>query len=191
MNILALPFIHYAAHRFGWPSLRAKAFDAKYNSGHWTDMDECHEVIRAVERINAGGRIIVLGCGTNALGRGLSPYSYSILNGLDMSSEAIARSTKSAPPAQRFYLADMENFADGTEYDTVVFHESINYISPSKVVAVLGHWIKQLRLNGRIIITIAQAERYKPLLDLVRNNFPVIEDNPVKPGKERRIMVIA
>ena len=190
MNILALPGIHLLAHKFGWPSLRAKAFDAKYNSGHWTNMDECPEVLRTVERVNAGGDIAILGCGTNALGRGLSPHSYATLTGLDMSLEAIRRSKESAPPHQYFQLADMEIFNDNRKYDTVIFHESIYYIPSNRVRDALNHWRKQLRPDGKIIITIAQAERYRDLIATALEGATVLEDGPAQSGGQRRLIVL-
>lgn len=189
MKILSLPVIHYAARRFGWPALKRAAYDAKFQCGDWAAAKtENPQVIAAVVRHTKGGRIAVLGCGMNTLGASLPANGYSELIGLDLSGFAIANNRSQNYNNQSFHIADMTNWSDGIFFDCVVFHESIYYLTESQIIETIRHWKTQMNSGGVFVVTIAQAERYSAIGELIHEKYWTMQDEMI--GNRRLITFV-
>src|SRR5262249_1743718 len=85
--LLAARGIHGIARRL--PLLKQRSFDAKYQSGEWVYEEHDEPTTEAVRRFAAGGRVLMLGCGTASMLEHLPSDSYSEVVGVDLSATAI------------------------------------------------------------------------------------------------------
>lgn len=187
---LAWRGLHFFATRFGWPALKRAAFDAKYQSGDWAFTLECPELVDLVVHHCQQGRIAVLGCGSNALGRALPEASYSSLTGFDLSPDAIAFAREHSPSDQDFTVADMTTFTPAfASFNLMVFPESLYYVPAAQTLEVLRRVAGGLTASGRIIATFAQPDRYAGHLNIIRANFRIEESRPLVSGKSRHAII--
>jgi 2-polyprenyl-6-hydroxyphenyl methylase/3-demethylubiquinone-9 3-methyltransferase len=188
-KVFTAPGAHYLLTRFGGAALRKKCFDEKYLSGDWDfagNPDSALAVV--VEKYAAGGHILILGCGSASMVGGLSPNSFQTLLGIDISPEAVKRASRQKSEAVRFEVGDISKYKCGRKYDVILFSESIYYVNPLRRKRLLKYLADNLTGQGRIIVTIAQPERYAGILKMIRRNFQVAEDRNFQ-DSPRRLLV--
>lgn len=170
--------IHYLATRFGGHALRRRAFDAKYKSGRWI-FDRPDPALNAlVEHHASGGEILILGCGRAAIASHLDPASYSRLVGIDLSPAAIEAAN--ALPIERasFQVGDMTTEPRSGEYNVVLLPESVYYVPVRALTPFFEHLRLLLAPGGVVIATVAAPGRYAAVIDTIRNDCAVLEDDP-------------
>lgn len=189
-RILAAPGLHYLASRFGWPSLRRSAFDAKFDSGSWDHYKEPKQFVSLVEELNQRGRLLAIGCGTNPLGRAMSRASYSSFVGVDISPAAIKLAENHSPYAQTFYVSDMLDFRTEATFETIVFSESLYFIPDhaKNIVPLLNYWRHRLAPNGNIVVTTVDPDRYSLMVQLIEDHFHVSK-HFILAGTNRLVLV--
>jgi SAM-dependent methyltransferase len=190
-SILAIPGLHYLARRFGWAALRTAAFDAKHESGEWSGHREPQEFVDLVARYTAGRTVLVMGCGTNPLGRQMPEESYEWMVGVDVSPKAIKLARLNKMRGHIYEVADMRNSDISFLFcwTVVVFPESIYYLNPGDALTALRRHKKSLTFSGHLIVTISDPRRYGWALELIRQNFKVVEDRPICEGCRRHVIV--
>lgn len=188
MNLLTSKAIHYAVSRFGTPGMRAKAFDAKYASGEWAQCPD-KPLARKIEKYSRNERVTVLGCGSCGLARELNPGSYSLLFGMDVSSEAIRQAESQSVPNTQFVVGDISRWSPAWHASVTVFPESIYYLSNHDRRELLWRLYRLQRHNDVMMATIADPERFSGLLTSIRRDFRIIEDGPIQEGSRRRLIV--
>jgi hypothetical protein len=183
---LSLPGIHFVARRFGWASLRAAAFDAKFLAGEW-GRTESPRLVRLVEQYADHRAVLCLGCGTNLLGPMIDREKYLYYLGVDLSIQALRIASKNMPDGA-FIRQNMETFDFDHPIDpgVVVFPESIYYVPVDRTVTLLDRWINADTVG---IVTIAHPGRYGEYLKQIRRRFEVLIDDPLEVGGERRVIV--
>lgn len=181
MRLLAVPGLHFLVTRFGPAWLRNFAFDAKYQSGHWSfhldDRSELHEVVRAYLR---RGDLFVVGCGTGSVLNGLEESGLDSVLGIDVSKEAITRAVQHASARVTFQVADVETFQCPRLYDEILFSESLYYIRPSRQLTLLHRLSRSLKPGGVFVVTLADVARYHDVVRRVRLSFCVLEDRALR-----------
>lgn len=189
MKLLALPGIHYLAARFCGPLLRRLAFDAKFENGDWIHSPDYH-LAKVISELYAGGDILSMGNGGNALGRALDQKDYYFYLGLDVSTKATAYARQlSDCNKQHFITRDMTKFKSSWKFDVIVFPESIYYLPPTAQLSLLRKLSSNLKKNGHFIITIAQPARQFSSLELIRNNFTCVSDRAMLSWASRWLLV--
>ena len=188
-QILAARGIHYIVTRFGPKRLRSLAFDAKYERGDWNftgeDSDELPSIVRAYAR---NGDLLILGCGRAAILASFEATEFSSVLGVDLSEEAVRLAGRFANGNISFVVGDMLNLQLSRLYDVILFSESFNYVPSSKQLDLLKKLSSQLKLGGAIIVTLAQAERYHAIIELIRGSFQMLEDRSFS-GSKRHLLV--
>jgi trans-aconitate methyltransferase len=176
-KVLTLPGVHFLATRFGSDALRKQSFDEKYRDGTWNfAADRSSEMVALVEGYAQQGQILVLGCGTAAIASALDAGKFASLLGVDLSEEAIARARKQENEKIRFQVGDMLKHQCATSYDLILFPESIYYVSVFRRKRLLKRLAQCLTKGGRIMVTLAQPNRYAGTLRMIRRCFQVVED---------------
>lgn len=188
-QLLAARGIHYMVTRFGPKQLRSLAFDAKYERGDWNFAGEpSDELPSAVLAYARGGDLLILGCGSASILASLQPSAFSSVLGVDLSEEAIRLASRFANENVSFIVGDMVTLQLARPYDVILFSESFNYVPSSKQLDLLKRLSKQLKFNGTLIVTLAQPERYRAIIELIRGSFHVLEDRSFANSK-RRLLV--
>jgi hypothetical protein len=183
--LLSLPGIHFLARRFGWTSLKSRAFAARFKTS-WTQDEESPVLARMVEQKAGAGNILILGCGVNSLGKILNPHSYLSVMGVDLCEPAIDRARQNAPVNQSFYVSDMLSWSSWSSIDVTVFPESVYYCPKNRMLSMLSNAALK---SGSVVVTIADPGRYGYILDLIRRHFRVETDRVLEAGKARHVIV--
>ena len=176
-RLLAAKGIHYFVTRFGPERLRSIAFDEKYRKGDWDFYAEEPEELRSVVRTHLRqGDLLIMGCGGASILEGLEEDSFSSALGIDLSQEAIQLASRYLTEKISFQQANMLEFVSPQSYDVILFSESLYYVPLSLQEEFLHRILRDLKLGGVVIVTIAQSERYEESIQLIRQNFDIIED---------------
>ena len=193
-TILHVPGIHWISTRVGGKALRSLSFDEKFRSGDWSFDGECPDLVRIVETLRAGGNVLLMGCGTAPIATILAPASFATILGVDLSKEAILRARARVPECDsariRFELGDMLDYQPNQPFDVVLFSESIYYAPRPARQTLLERIRENLTSRGKIIVTIAQPDRYAGILKMIRERFCVELDRPLEGGK-RHVLVFS
>ncbi len=179
-NLLAIRGIHYLASRFGSPRLRSLAFDAKYASHKWKfDADEDPQLASIIQPRLRGGGLLLMGCGSAGIVSGLTTLSPDErILGIDLSPEAIRLANRHQSDRVSFQVGDFLSFETSERFDAIVFSESLNYLSVHDAARCLHRLEGNLNPNGTFIVTLAQPDRYRSLLTMIRGSFDVQDDRP-------------
>jgi len=183
-RLLGVRGIHGIATRLGWRSLRAMAFDEKYRNGSWNFSSEDSDLVRLIETYAAKGNILALGCGTALVVCFLNPGSFESFVGVDLSPEAIAQARQRESDRVRFEVGEMTKYQCCRLFDVILFPDSIYYVNARSRKNLLIRMRASLSPAGRIVVTIAQPNRYADILDMIRRNFKMDVDmvRPVNGG---------
>jgi SAM-dependent methyltransferase len=188
-QLLAAKGVHYFVTRFGPAWLRSAAFDEKYRRGDWNfkreNSDELPSVIRHYLR---GGNLLILGCGGASLLESFGPEDFSRVLGLDLSPEAVRLANRFAGKNISFQVGDMLTFQDASDYDVILFSESLYYVPSSQQAGLLKRLAKQLKTGGVFVVTLAQPARYHAVIELIRNRFQVVDDRKF-PNSDRQLLI--
>lgn len=176
--MLELRGIHYLATRFGGRSLRRRAFDAKYTSGTWIFDGPEPALTKLVERHAAGGEILILGCGRASIASQLAPAAFSRLVGVDLSPAAIADANTLTIDKASFHVGDMTEEPRSGQYNVVLLPESVYYVPPRALGAFFEHLRHLLAPGGVAIATVGAPGRYAAVIQAIRDQCVVLEDNP-------------
>jgi 2-polyprenyl-3-methyl-5-hydroxy-6-metoxy-1,4-benzoquinol methylase len=188
-RLLGFPFVHYVATRMLGGRLRSLSFDERYCSGRWNFVEERgSELVALIEGYAGEGHILILGCGTASITGVLDPEKYASILGLDLSPVAISKAMQYANRKVHFEVGDMVRYEPNRKFSVILFSESLNYVSCRNRLPLLRRLCQHLTANGRIIVTIAQPERYGRLLKSIRTGFQVVEDRSFK-GLHRHLIV--
>lgn len=163
--------IHYIATRYGWPSLRAKAFDERFKSGRWTF--ESNEHIGALLRSYLkGGNLLLAGCGSASCLKSLTDKDCNSVIGVDISAIALVKARENAKHLGSHFFSrmDMSQLTGiPSHYDVIYFPESLYYLSRLDQLALL----KRLRpaLSNRGVFMVSAGVYHDSMFDMLNDNF--------------------
>jgi len=181
--LLNLQGIHYMTTRFGWKSLRGRAFDARYQDGQWR-FDDGQEAALAVvvRQYLQGGELLLMGCGGASILASLSDSHLVRVIGVDLSGEAIQVASRFTSETVSFEQQDMMVCrVDGT-FDVILFSESLYYLREDRQVQLLRRLSSQLKSDGVFVVTQAHLSRHNSLLDRLSDQFDVLENHRMGPS---------
>ena len=174
---MATKCIHYIVTRLGPDFLRKLAFDEKYRSGIWNFPGEsAGELGLVVRRYLRKGDLLVMGCGGASILEGLEADGLNSALGVDLSEEALRLASRYTSKKVSFQQINMMDFVSSRSFDVILFSESLNYVPAVLQKPFLGRMVEYLKPGGVLIVTLAQAKRYKAILERIRLNFAVLED---------------
>lgn len=190
-RLLAARGIHYLVTRFGSRRLRALAFDSKYQGGRWGDYDDGGGQLSAmVSHYLRKGDLLILGCGGATVLEGLEASGLNSSLGVDLSTEAVRRASGFASSRVSFLVQDMELLECSSDYDVILFSESLYYVPAQRQLPLLRRLSKHLKHGGVFIVTLAEPQRYADILKRIRGAFDVHVDRAFD-GSSRHVIVFA
>lgn len=169
---LAARGVHGFARRFGGSRLRQRAFDAKYRTGAWVYDERDEAVTATVERFAAGGRILMLGCGTGSILKHLRADSYGTIIGIDLSPTAIRIAEGMGINGAQFHVGDMEAALPEGPHDVIWFPRSLTYVPRRNLGVYLARLHSMLSIDGAIVATVKPQERNT--IAAIRANYEVL-----------------
>jgi predicted TPR repeat methyltransferase len=190
-RLLCFPGVQYVATRLGGRRLRRWSFDEKFRTGEWNFTSRpSSELVQTVERLARKGHILMLGCGTGSIAGALNPDSFESFLGIDLSAEAIARASKQSNHKIHFEVGDMLQFASARKFSVILLSESLYYINAWRRKGLVLRAAQMLAPGGYIVVTVAQPQRFSRMLQMLRENFQVLEDRRFC-DSTRHLMVLA
>lgn len=190
-RLLAARGIHYLVTRFGSRKLRALAFDGKYQSGRWgSHHDGGGELAAMVSQYLRKGDLLILGCGGATVLEGLEASGLNSALGVDLSAEAVRLASRFASSRVAFLVQDMELLKWNSDYDVILFSESLYYVPAQRQLPLLRRLGNHLKHGGVFIVTLAEPKRYADILNLIRGGFDVRVDRAFG-GSFRHVIVFA
>ena len=133
--------------------------EKRYASGRWAYMKEVAEshryslIIGCCEYYQSGDRkVLDVGCGEGILQRRMAYAEYL---GVDMNAEAISLAMSREDEHTRFVLAPAETYQPASQYDVIVFNESLYYIP--NPIAVFEHYRACLAPDGIVVVCMFQT----------------------------------
>jgi len=189
-KLLCAPGVQYLTTRWCGKTVRRWSFDEKFRSGGWDRFSEpATELVRAVERYANGGHILMLGCGNASIASALAPDCFASFLGIDLSPEAIALARQRSNQKIDFQTGDMLQFTSEKKFSVILFSESLYYLKAWQRKPLLDRVARMLAPGGRIVVTVAQPARFAAMLDMLRENFNVDEDQKLS-GSDRHLIVV-
>ncbi|MGI0134223.1 MAG: class I SAM-dependent methyltransferase, partial [Candidatus Micrarchaeaceae archaeon] len=194
-----------------WDSLAAKqrAWDSEYEVGRWTydrggQNNEGQEAIyRFIDRYNAGGSILDLGCGSGMTALEMK-CDFREYVGVDVSQVAVekARATLSREADRankvRFFVSDISTFLPTGQFSVILFRESIYYVPQRRIKGMLERYCSYLGPDGVFIVRLCDRYRYKSIVTILETELKITEtympgDSTMaifvcSPGESRKIL---
>ena len=190
-RLLAAKGVHYLVTRFGGVTLRRLAFDGKYESGEWKFQgDGTGDLPAVLTDYLCQGDLLMMGCGGASILDGLPPGSLHSATGIDISPEAIRAASRRSSAQVSFHVAEMESFEPPRLYDVILFSESLYYVPAAGQLPLLRRLAQSLKPHGVFVVTLAEARRYRSILEAIRSHLKVLEDRTFS-GSSRHVIVFA
>jgi len=145
-------------------------------------------MVRVVEKYAKKGRILDMGCGTGILASMLNPDCFEHYLGVDASQEAIALAQKRKNVKVNFEVSDIQSYKCRGKFDLIMFEESLYYV-PFFRRRLLMRFAQSLCPEGLFIVTVADPNRFRRMIRMIRKNFQVVEDRFTSPTGRRLILV--
>jgi trans-aconitate methyltransferase len=149
---------------------RAEDWDERYLAGEWDRLDSIDEIAHymvALGYLSYGPpdpKVLDVGCGHGRLLQLLQGFAYSDYLGLDISGEAIRRAEALGIPRAHFATANVNQWEPGTQFDVVIFNESLYYAThPLQLFLKAMNWLTP---QGVLIVSMF---RYDPRAELIWN----------------------
>jgi SAM-dependent methyltransferase len=192
MNIVqrTLTFVRGFLTSYAPPSIKKRIWNKDFSSGKWDFIDntsgDC--VYFHLEKYARGGDILDLGCGPGNTANELSADVYRSYIGVDISEAALAKAVKRTADNGRseknsFVWSDFLGYRPTTEFDLILFRESMYHIPYGQVLEILEKYSKSLKKSGVFVVRLYAGDhrpgkikyRVKRKLDLIRRKFDIVE----------------
>jgi SAM-dependent methyltransferase len=173
--------VRAAVQFWGPPPAKRSLWNKEYATGRWNYIDHTPEdcIYQFIVKYSRRGAILDLGCGAGNTGTELAPETYSAYLGVDISDVATEKAAERAHAAGRvgnsYAQGDIESFVPSSHFDVILFRESIFYVPLSKIPETLRRYSRYLKNEGVFIVRLCDGVRYSSIIDLIKNNFRVLE----------------
>ena len=160
----------------------AEKWNAQYAAGRWTAFDRLDELAHYsvlagyALQLSPGGRLLDVGCGDGVLRGRLHAAAFSRYVGLDFS-EAVGRARHRTDEKTEFIVGDMREFTTLTNFDTIVFNESLYYVPDP--VAELDRYSPWLAPGGVFLISTHLKPNTESLWAKIAESYDVIDHTTV------------
>jgi SAM-dependent methyltransferase len=168
---------------YGPRSVKSSLWNIEFLQNRWDCLNDTSNdfLYPYLDKYANNGSILDLGCGTGNTGSELSANVYRDYTGVDISDVAIDKAIKRAlengrTDRNRYLKSDIFSYEPTQLFDIILFRDSIYYIPRPKIKSMLLRFSKCLKEGGVLIVRIWDGgHKYKPILDIIENNFEVVE----------------
>ena len=192
MNIIdrSLQFTRGFLLSYGPEVIKRRFWEKEYRENKWhfaeQSIGDC--VYGPLEKYARNGKILDLGCGSGNTANEMADAAYSSYLGVDISEEALAKAAKRSEACgrsskNRFMRSDFFAFDTTEKFDVILFRESMYHVPVEKVKPLLDKFSQYLANDGVFIVRLYIMRdgklkfRPKKMIDIIANNFPVVEKN--------------
>jgi SAM-dependent methyltransferase len=185
MNLLKRS-LFFVLKRIGWSSAKKKVWDAEFSDGAWTYLDPTpgqvvDEVYDYLKKYTNGGNILELGCGSGKTGLEMDVKDYEHYRGIDISEVSIMKAKEllaghnDRHGKNSFVVEDICAYVPETQYNVILFRESLQYLNRFAIRKALNNCRKYLKENGVIIARICDRQRYQRIIRYILRAFIVLD----------------
>jgi 2-polyprenyl-3-methyl-5-hydroxy-6-metoxy-1,4-benzoquinol methylase len=160
----------------------AAKWNAQYAEGRWTAFDRLDELAHYsvlagyALHLKPGGALLDVGCGDGTLRERLHHAAFSRYVGVDFA-EAVERARHRADDKTEFVVGDMREFTPSATFDTIVFNESLYYVSDP--IAELARYAGRLAPGGVFLISTHLKSNTEALWAKIAASHDVIDHTTV------------
>ena len=137
--------------------VRRETYDDDLGQSSWITLSEAHEWLRLL-RVDAGSRVLEVGCGTGGITRRLAAETRASAVGVDINAHGIEAATSAAmreglSSRVTFQLIDAGKrlpFSDAS-FDAIFCNDAINHL-PDRA-ELFADWHRVLKPGGRLLFT--------------------------------------
>lgn len=172
-------------------------WEVAYSSRGWDRLEQIDQLARysviagyCSHYFEQGGTVLDVGCGEGILQEKLSPYNYPGYVGIDISAEAIRRTSHRQDEKTVFVKADIRDHNPDQRFDIIIFNESLYYFEDPP--GILRRCESFLNENGLFIISMYDnSERNKRIWKMLQAVYTAEDEVRVshKSGKSWIIQV--
>jgi SAM-dependent methyltransferase len=166
------------------PAPSAATWDAQYLAGRWSYLGELPELARFsilagyLRHFKVGGVILDVGCGEGLLAARLHADDYRRYVGIDFSSAAIEKATRSNAPNSAWISADAQSYVPTESFDAIVFNEVLCYFADP--LATVDRYSRALNDGGIFLLSINTAFRGgMTILDDLKKRYATLDETRV------------
>lgn len=139
------------------------------------NQNDSHALI--ANRVPENTKVLDVGCATGIIGQLLKKYKKCQIDGIELDEEAIkvAKSTEAYNHFYNFSITDIEEkkykdfMQDSTKYDYIIFADVLEHLV--KPWEIIYNFSKKLKKNGKILISVPNANHIDVIKGLMNNNF--------------------
>jgi len=171
--------------RWGTAAMKRSLWNDEFSSGYWESLENTADdmVYSYIKKYCGTGSILDLGCGSGNTGCELDATSYRTYTGVDISDVALQKAGRRSELNNRreknsYVLSDIASYIPDTDYDVILFRESIYYIPAHKIKPTLERYSRHLKQNGVLIVKWHDEKVAETLTPLLQENFRIIERSP-------------
>jgi SAM-dependent methyltransferase len=165
----------------------AATWDAQYLAGRWSYLGELPELARFsvlagyLRHFKVDGAILDVGCGEGVLAARLHVDDYRRYVGIDLSSAAIEKATRSNAPNSAWVLADAQGYTPEESFDAIVFNEVLCYFADP--LATVDRYARALNDGGIFLLCVNTAFRGgMTILDGLKKRYATLDETRLTHG---------
>jgi 2-polyprenyl-3-methyl-5-hydroxy-6-metoxy-1,4-benzoquinol methylase len=175
---------------YGPQSVKRKLWEKEYHENKWhfaeNSASDC--IYPNLEKYAKNGAILDLGCGSGNTANELAESAYTSYLGVDISEEALAKAARRSEANGRssknkFVRSDFLGLEANGEFDVILFRESLYHVPLERIKILLDKLSAHLKPDGVFIVRLYIMRdgeikfRPKKMIDIIADNFPVVEKN--------------
>jgi len=173
--------------------------EAEYSGGVWDYLRDLNELARFsvvsgyCHFLKGNGSILEIGCGEGILQERLCPLKYSRFVGIDISAEAIRRTSRKQDHKTSFFVEDARVYHPNDLFDVIIFNECLEYFQDP--LGLVQRYESFLETGGIYIVsmfTATDTARTKHIWKMLESVYPVEAQTRVstRPGYTWNIKVL-
>ena len=182
--------------RWGGTKLKKHMWDIEFREGVWNYLDgipsddpnQRDPILYLVDRYAFGGTVLDLGCGSGSTGFDLRDNHVGYV-GVDISEVAIRKAEatlgrdRTDAHKKQYIAADITTFVPKTYFSVILFRESLYYVQRHRIGPMLSRYTAFLGAKGVFIVRLHDRFKYKYIVDLIHEQYLVVETNVPEAGK--------
>lgn len=169
--------------RYGPENAKRHLWNGEFSTGRWSCLDQTGDesVHLQIEKYANNGGVLDLGCGPGTTSLELNPAAYSFYTGVDISDVAVQKATARAQELGRadrneYCQSDILTYVPTRQYDVILYGDSIYYVPPRKIAAMLKRYSTYLTKGGVFIARMFDVSgKRQHILDTIESHFDVVE----------------
>ncbi|WP_435357699.1 class I SAM-dependent methyltransferase [Emticicia sp. SJ17W-69] len=145
-----------------------------------------------IQHLKPNAKILDVGCGSGKLLNSINHLNYDSYLGIDISSIAINLAQENEISKRnntQFEVADMMEFSTRTQYDIIIFNETIYYTPSADIILKIYRMF--LDSNGIFIVSLIQNEyTFDIYKQIIGSGFRIIDETVVQNSKNKHCVIV-